>query len=91
MNLRWRVGTFLGNAVPTNEAYAAASNGDVIRTTKTLSGLWGLANGQTRLSVESKALHSSRGPTLKLNPMLMWKNWWTLTPKKVDRMPYDQA
>ena len=32
MSLRWRVGTFLGNAMATNEAYVAASNGDVIRT-----------------------------------------------------------
>ena len=31
MSLRWRVGTFLGNAMSTNEAYVAASNGDVIR------------------------------------------------------------
>jgi hypothetical protein len=29
---RWRVGTFLGNAMSTNEAYVSASNGDVIRT-----------------------------------------------------------
>ena len=32
MSLRWRVCTFLGNAMPTNEAYVSASNGDVIRT-----------------------------------------------------------
>ena len=32
MSLRWRVGTFLGNAISTNEAYVAASNADVIRT-----------------------------------------------------------
>ena len=32
MSLRWRVGTFIGNAMSTNEAYVAASNGDVLRT-----------------------------------------------------------
>ena len=33
MSLRWRVGTFLGNAMSTDEAYvAAASDGDVLRT-----------------------------------------------------------
>ena len=32
LNLRWRLGTFLGNAQSTNECYVAAANGDVIRT-----------------------------------------------------------
>ena len=32
MSLRWRVGTFLGNAMSTNEAYVGSSAGEVIRT-----------------------------------------------------------
>ena len=32
LNLRWRLGVFIGNAQSTNEAYVAASNGDVIKT-----------------------------------------------------------
>ena len=31
LNLRWRVGTFLGNAQATNECFVAASNGDVVK------------------------------------------------------------
>ena len=31
LNLRWRVGTFLGNAQSTNECYVASSNGDVVK------------------------------------------------------------
>ena len=32
LNLRWRVGTFVGNAQSTNEAYVAVSNGDVLKS-----------------------------------------------------------
>ena len=32
LNLRWRLGTFLGNAQATNECYVGAQNGDVIKT-----------------------------------------------------------
>ena len=32
LDLRWRVGTFLGNCPSTNEAYIAVRNGDVIKT-----------------------------------------------------------
>jgi len=32
MSLRWRVGTFIGNAMFINEPYVAASNGDVLRS-----------------------------------------------------------
>ena len=32
LNLRWRIGTFIGNAQSTNEAYVAVSNGDVIKS-----------------------------------------------------------
>ena len=32
LNLRWRVGTFVGNAQSTNEAFVAIANGDVIKT-----------------------------------------------------------
>ena len=31
LNVRWRVGTYLGNAQATNECYVAASNGDVVK------------------------------------------------------------
>ena len=31
-NLRWRVGSFMGNSQATNECYVAASNGDVVKT-----------------------------------------------------------
>ena len=31
LNLRWRVGTFLGNAQATNECFVTASNGDVVK------------------------------------------------------------
>ena len=32
LNLRWRLGTFLGNSQSTNEVYVAAANGDVVKT-----------------------------------------------------------
>ena len=32
LNLRWRVGTFLGNSQSTNECFVAAANGDVVKT-----------------------------------------------------------
>ena len=32
LNLRWRLGTFLGNSQTTNECFVAAMNGDVIKT-----------------------------------------------------------
>ena len=32
LNLRWRLGTFLGNSQTTNECFVAAVNGDVIKT-----------------------------------------------------------
>ena len=32
LNLRWRLGTFLGNAQATNECYVGAQNGDVVKT-----------------------------------------------------------
>ena len=32
LNLRWRVGTFLGNSQTTNECFVASSNGDVVKT-----------------------------------------------------------
>ena len=32
LNLRWRLGTFLGNSQATNECYVAAANGDVVKT-----------------------------------------------------------
>ena len=32
LNLRWRLGVFLGNAQSTNECYVGAANGDVIKT-----------------------------------------------------------
>ena len=32
LSLRWRLGTFLGNAQATNECYVGAANGDVVKT-----------------------------------------------------------
>ena len=32
LNLRWRLGTFIGNSQATNEAFVAAGNGDVVKT-----------------------------------------------------------
>ena len=32
LNLRWRVGTFIGTAQTTDEAFVAAANGDVVKT-----------------------------------------------------------
>ena len=32
LNLRWRVGTFLGNAQTTNEAFVGMANGDVVKS-----------------------------------------------------------
>ena len=61
MGLRWRVGTFLGNAMSTNEAYVAASNGDVIRSRSIVRVM-----DPSRWS--SKAVLGIRGTPFKLRP-----------------------
>ena len=61
MSLRWRVGTFIGNAMSTNEAYVAASNGDVLRTRSIVRVM-----EPSRWS--SKAILSIKGTPFKLRP-----------------------
>ena len=61
MSLRWRVSTFLGNAMSTNEAYVAASNGDVIRSRSIVRVM-----EPSRWS--SKAARGIKGTPFKLRP-----------------------
>ena len=61
LNLRWRVGSFMGNAQSTNECYVAAGNGDVVMTRAIVRVVEG-----NRWSKE--AAEGVKGTPMKLRP-----------------------
>ena len=85
LNLRFRMGTFLGDTQNSNEAFVANAMGEVILRPEQLFELSNRAGGPSEQFLVWLEPPRNSGPQLLQSPMLTSKNFLILTPMETRR------